>query len=158
MIEQRYLSVLRRICDRLSALKHPWAITGSLGLALQSVAVEIHDVDIQSDKEGAYQIQDLLAGKVIKPVSFVESEGIRSHFSQLWLDGCKIEIMGDIEKISEQGWNGPPHLPNITRGVRLEDLSVPVLDLDYERDAYRLLNRMATVEAIEQALANVGGR
>ena len=153
MIERRYLSTLRRICNRLSALNHPWAITGSLGLALQGVAVEVHDVDIQTDKEGAYQIVGLLTGKVVKPVTFQESEGIRSHFGEIETDGCRIEIMGDIEKKSKLGWEGPPQLSEILRIVRFEELSVPVLDLDYERSAYRLLNRMATVEAIEQALA-----
>ena len=155
MIERRYLSALRRICNRLSGLKHPWAITGSLGLALQGVAVDVHDVDIQTNKEGAYQIVDLLTEKVVKPVSFLESEGIRSHFGQIETEGCIIEIMGDIEKKSELGWEGPPRLSEILRIVRFEELSVPVLDLDYERTAYGQLNRMTTVEAIEQALAKL---
>ena len=155
MIERGYLLALRRVCGRLSDLKHPWAITGSLGLALQGVAVDIHDVDIQTDRGGAYQMERLLAGNVIKPVSFIESETIRSHFGQVELDGCRIEIIGDIEKRSELGWDEPPRLLQIIRTIRFEDLSVPVIDLDYERNAYRSLNRIATVEAIEQVLANL---
>jgi hypothetical protein len=155
VIDQRYLVVLSRICHRLRELGHPWAVTGSLGLALQEVSVEVHDVDIQTDRQGAYEIERLLPGEVVSPVKFVQSERIRSHCGQIEMDGCKIEIMGDVEKRTSDGWGKPPHLPQIIKTIRRGELIVPVLDLSYELDAYRRLNRPAMVEAIEKALANL---
>ena len=34
-----------------------WAVTGSLRLALQGVPIEVHDIVIQTDKDGAYAIE-----------------------------------------------------------------------------------------------------
>ena len=35
---------------RLKTLPHPWVVTGSLGMALQGMDLEIHDIDVQSDR------------------------------------------------------------------------------------------------------------
>lgn len=57
MIRPEYLRVLRKIYDRLKNEKVNWGVTGSLSFALQEVPVEVHDIDIQTDKEGAYEIK-----------------------------------------------------------------------------------------------------
>jgi len=54
MIPQIHLQVLRKLYERLKDSNVNWVVTGSLGFALQGVPVEPHDIDIQTDKEGAY--------------------------------------------------------------------------------------------------------
>ena len=44
MIQATYIDVLKRICRLLSDLDHPWAITGSMGMALQGVDIDVHDI------------------------------------------------------------------------------------------------------------------
>ena len=41
------------VLDRLSSVVYPWALTGSLSHALQGVDLAIHDIDIQTDRDGA---------------------------------------------------------------------------------------------------------
>ena len=53
MIEMQYLKTLRKIHTRLEDNKINWVVTGSLGMALQGMDVEVHDIDIQTDKDGA---------------------------------------------------------------------------------------------------------
>jgi hypothetical protein len=65
MIQATYIDVLKRICRLLSDLDHPWAITGSMGMALQGVDIDVHDIDIQTDSAGAYLIQDRLSDHVV---------------------------------------------------------------------------------------------
>lgn len=57
MINPTYLNVLHKIYKRLNDADVKWAVTGSLGFALQGVPVEPNDIDIQTDKRGAYEIE-----------------------------------------------------------------------------------------------------
>jgi hypothetical protein len=154
MIEQKFLLVLRQICERLSDLDHPWAITGSLGLVIQGVSVEVHDIDIQTNGRGAKAIEDLFAEQIIRPVEYSESPKIRSHFGQMEINGCKVDIMGDIEKKSKDGWLQSPQLRRIIKYGQFENIMVPVLDLSYELNAYRLLNRITTAKAIAEVIGD----
>jgi len=97
MIDPNYTKVLEIIYPRLSQEPIPvWAITGSLGFALQGLEIEVHDVDIQTDCEGAYEIERRLSEYSIRPVIHSETERIRSHFGALEIEGVKVEIMGDL--------------------------------------------------------------
>src|SRR4051812_5071866 len=105
MIDPRYLNALRRICQRLQDERLIWVVTGSLGMALQGVDVEVHDIDLQTDKDGAYEIQSRFGEWVVVPVRDSVSERIRSHFGLLEIDGIKVEIMGEVQKrIDEKTW------------------------------------------------------
>jgi len=57
MLDIAYLKVLRKVNERLNNTSVNWAITGSLDFALQGVPVEPNDIDIQTDKRGAYEIE-----------------------------------------------------------------------------------------------------
>lgn len=59
------------------------AVTGSVGLALQGVPLEPHDVDVQTDEAGAYRIAALFADRVVRPVVFSTKGNIRSLFGAL---------------------------------------------------------------------------
>ncbi|ALM75393.1 nucleotidyltransferase domain-containing protein [Thermococcus barophilus] len=107
-----------------------WVVTGSLGFALQGVPVEPHDIDIQTDKEGAYEIERLFSEFVIKKVTFSSTEKIRSHFGALMIDGIKVEIMGDIQKKVNDEWEPPVDINRYKRFVQIEGMKIPVLDLE----------------------------
>jgi len=64
---------LRKICERLKD-DVIWALTGSLGHALQGVPVEVHDVDIQTDREGAYEIERRFSEFVVRRVRFSSTD------------------------------------------------------------------------------------
>jgi hypothetical protein len=52
-MKPKHLSALRKIYTELEGQPINWVITGSLGCALQGVKVEVHDIDIQTDRESA---------------------------------------------------------------------------------------------------------
>ncbi len=82
-----------------------WVVTGGFGFGLQGVLVEPHDIDIQTDKEGAYEIERLFSEFVVKPVKFRKSERIRSHFGALMIEGVRVEIMGRFKRNSMRSGN-----------------------------------------------------
>lgn len=157
MMNPQYLAVIRLLIERLDGAG-VWALTGSLGMALQGAPVEPHDVDVQTDAAGAYEIERRLAAFVTRPVRFSATEAVRSHFGALRIGGLDVEIIGAIEKCaSDGGWLGPPSLARIIRWVTVDDLQVPVLDLEYELAAYRTLGRLDRVRVVERWLAEQRG-
>jgi hypothetical protein len=127
----------------------PWALTGSLAFWLRGIDVPVKDIDIQTDKNGAYEIERRLRKFVSVPVQFRSSPTIRSHFGKLLVNGVTVEIMGDIEKLTpEVSWLPTPPLHTITERINYDGMSIPVLLADYECRAYKLLGRDEKAELL----------
>ena len=147
MIDPVYLNVLRQIYTRLSNTDVNWVATGSFGFVLQGLPIQPNDIDLQTDKSGAYAIESLFSDVIIRKVEFSATERIRSHFGALQIDGIEIEIMGDIQKRGTDGvWEeiiDPAHYRQI---VEIAGMFVPVLSLEYECQAYLKLGRVEQAE------------
>ena len=142
MIEKQYLEVLRKICELMQGIQFDWAITGSLGMVLQGMDLPVHDIDIQTDEDGAYEIERRLAEFVVKPVLFKGSDRMRSRLGKLAMDGIQVEVMGAIQKRVEDGsWEAPVQVGEHRRWVEHKDLKIPVLSLEYEAEAYQVMGR-----------------
>ena len=158
MIESRFLDALHKIHARLMDCRIPWAVTGSLGMALQGMEIEVHDVDIQTDKPGAYEIERRFFEFVVKPVHFLASERIRSHFGALEMDGIKVEIMGDIQKLlDDQTWEEPVKVEQHRCWVGIEGMQIPVLSMRYEYQAYLKMGRTEKAEKMKKWLQENNG-
>lgn len=145
---------LRILVSRLQGSDVRWAITGSLGFRLQGVPVSVNDIDIQTDRSGAYEIETRLAEFGQRRVRFSVSDRIRSHYGVLDINGVPVEIMGDIEKrLDDQTWDAPPDIEAQRRFVSFQGLTIPVLSLEYECRAYRILGRIEKARMLEEWLA-----
>ncbi len=142
MITKEHLRALKTIITRLKDQPINWVVTGSLGMALQGVPVEVHDIDLQTDKDGAYEIERLLAEYRVVQVRYKESERIRSHLGKLEIDGIQVEIMGAFQKLlDEHTWEDPVKVEEHRQWVEINGMQAPVLSLEYEYQAYRKLGR-----------------
>lgn len=153
LIQPIYLQVLRKIHNGLAGSSAVWVVTGSLGMALQGMPVTVNDIDIQTDRSGAYEIERRFAPFVTRKVTFSEAETIRSHFGSLTIDGIRVEIMGDIQKRLEDGsWEEPVDPAPFRRYVERNGMRIPVLSLEYEYRAYLRLGRREKAEKIRRWL------
>ena len=153
MVDPRYVNTLRKIYSRLVDNKVNWAVTGSFGMALQGMDVVVHDIDIQTDEDGAYEIENRFSEYVIKPVHYSASERIRSHFGALEMDGIKIEIMGDLQKrLDDQTWEEPVKVEEHKCWVEIDGMHIAVLSLEYEYQAYLKLGRIEKAEMLREWL------
>ncbi|MBC7264921.1 MAG: hypothetical protein H5T64_11295 [Chloroflexi bacterium] len=153
MIDPAHLVVLRKIYIRLRNSNVNWALTGSFSLALQGVPVQVHDIDLQTDEAGAYEIERRFAEFVIQKVHLSPAERICSHFGALMMDGIKVEVMGDVRKRREDGtWEEAEDLERLKRVVEVEGMQIPVLSLDYEYQAYLALGRIEKAEMLRKWL------
>lgn len=155
MIDPVYLNVLCQIHARLSNTDVNWGVTGSLGFALQGVPVQPNDIDLQTDKAGAYEIESLFSNAVIRKVQFSATERIKSHFGALQIDGIEVEIMGDIQKRGPDGvWEKIVDPARYRRVVEIDGLLVPVLSLEYEYQAYLKFGRTERAKMLRRWLDN----
>ena len=153
MLNPDYLKALRNINARLNNTSVNWAVTGSVGFALQGVPAEPNDIDIQTDKRGAYEIERHFYEFMTKRVTFSSTERIRSHFGELRINGINVEIMGDIQKRLEDGsWENPVDLEYHKRVVEVEGMKMPVLSLEYEYQAYLKLGRIDKAKMLRKWL------
>ena len=142
MIEKRYLDVLRQILELMEDSSLDWAVTGSLGMVLQGMNLPVHDLDIQTSEDGAYEFERRLAEFIVKPVLFKSSERMRSRLGKLAIDGIQVEVMGAIQKRLPNGsWEPAVQVADHRRWVEIEDMKIPVLDLEYEAASYQLMGR-----------------
>ena len=156
MIERRHLNVLRKIYSQLQGKQLNWAVTGSLGMALQGMELNVHDIDIQTDRPSAYKIEELFASEVIKPVHLRRSERICSHFGVIEIDGVRVEIMGDLQKrLDDQIWEDPVKVELWRRWVEIDGMRIPVLSLEYEYQAYLQLGRTEKAEMLRNWLEKI---
>jgi hypothetical protein len=151
MIDPAFVAVLRQIVTKLPDGEVNWVLTGSLSFALQGLSLEPHDIDIQTDKQGAYEIERRFAWQVSRKVMYSAGERMRSHFGALLIDGIEVEIMGDIQKRLEDGsWESPVDLNSHKRFVHFEGMQVPVLSLEYEAQAYQKMGRLERAEMLRR--------
>lgn len=148
-----HLKVLEKLYVRLKDRDIDWVVTGSLGLWLRGLDTEVNDIDIQTDRLGAYQIERIFSEFTLKPVAFSSAEKIQSHLGALKIDGIKVEIMGDIQKRDAEGrWDSPVDLREYREYVEIEGMQIPVLSLAYEYEAYLRLGRVEKAEMLRKWL------
>ena len=143
-VKPRWRAVLRRIARRLAEAGLPYRVVGGTSAVLHGVPVPVHDLDLETDVEGAYRFQALFAGQVTMPVALREGETYRSHFGRFDFDGVTVEVMGDLHRREAGGWVPSAALTEAT--VDLDGVPVRVSWLEEETLAYvrrRRLDRAA---------------
>jgi len=130
-----------------------WVITGSLGFALHGMNVSVNDIDIQTDKHGAFHIANIFRSNIVTPIELSESKKIRSYLGELNINGVKIEIMGDLQKkLSSGNWECPVSVEEHLEIIEYKGMKLPVLSLEYEEQAYRTLGRIEKANRIREWL------
>jgi hypothetical protein len=151
MLPDSHLSALRKLYIRIGNRKIDWALTGSTSFALQGIPIKVNDIDVQTNKKGAYEIQGLFSEYVTQKVSFSSTDAIKSHFGKLCIDGVEVEIMGDIQKKLENGeWEPPVDVTRYRKFVNIKGMKIPVLSLEYEYQAYVKLGRIEKAEMLRR--------
>lgn len=152
-IPETHLRALTVICERLPLSTCNWALTGSLGHRLQGVDVPVHDIDVQTDTDGAATVARALAEYVVEAPQLWESELMSSVFGRLTIDDILVEVMGGIRKRAAAGdaWGEATDPARHRVIVGYADLAVPVLSLEYEAAAYEALSRHDRASLLRRA-------
>ena len=153
MLPREFETALQTILEQLTGLPEAWALTGSVGMVLQGMPLEVHDIDLQTSPLGAIQIQQRLEGWMVEPVRQVVSSSMRSLLGKAVVQGIEVEIIGGVQKrLEDGGWEEPVNVAEHCRWVEWRGWKVPVLDLEYEAEAYRRMGRLEKAEKIRRWL------
>jgi hypothetical protein len=147
-----FVLTIKQINRLFSPLPLDWAITGSLSFALQGMPLDIHDIDLQTDQAGAYEIEKLLRPFMITPVYERRSDTMRSYFGEFNLNGIKAEVMGAIQKKINGNWEDPVDIRLYRTWISYQDMLLPVLDLHYDYKAYTQMGRLEKAAEIKNFL------
>ncbi|MHA1912446.1 MAG: tetratricopeptide repeat protein [Candidatus Kariarchaeaceae archaeon] len=153
---QPHLNALQIISNKIKGKEIDWLLVGSLNLFLQGLPVEPKDIDISTDKDGAYAFGKILKEYELSAISFSSKEKIRSYFGTYEINGVKIDIMGDLETKDEEG-NWSNEGLSINERVKIiheeGDMSLPLATLDDELFGYQKIERPEKVDLIRAWLA-----
>ena len=150
-IDPKTIAALRILHDALKGEGVIWAVMGSLSHALQGLKIQPNDIDICTDRRGAYAIEHILEEHVTLPVTYSQGDGVRSHLGELNIHGVKVQIIGDMETSTENGaWTPlPPDPPHI---IMVSGAPIPVRTLEQEVETYIRLNRLERVDRLRELI------
>jgi len=152
VIDHQFVKVLRIIVSRLENKGINWVLGGSLNLALQDVDVSPRDIDILTDKSGAFQIGELLKDYEIQKVESTKTEKFSSYLGKFRIRGLEVEVIGEFQAKMSQGEWTEPFKPKHKTTLKLENMKIPASPLEVELQAYQILGRAERVQKIREAL------
>lgn len=138
-MSKKFIGVLKFIIHKLEGKKINWALTGSSALALRGIKIEPRDIDIVTNKQGAYKINQLLKKYEIEPVKFSKTDRLSSHFGKFKIKEVPVEVIGNFsQKLDNGSWTEPTSLKNkkIKEIIKFDNSGIPALSFDYEYKFY----------------------
>ena len=152
-LSEQHAQVLVFLIEKIHPARLPWALTGSAGLRLQGVDISVNDLDLQTDAQTIYILEQKLAEFMKVPVHVWESEHTLSHHGQAEINGLQVEFLGDMRHRSLAGiWEPAVDIASVRLWVNWRELQVPVLSLKHEALAYEKMGRIQKAELIRSAI------
>jgi len=152
-IDEQLEKALKLIIKRLTGKKINWFLGGSTSLALQSVDVIPHDIDILTDKKGALAIQKELTEFTQESVAYKKSDLFKSWFGAFLINDIKVEVMGDLSTRANinDDWGIPVKFESVKYLV-YNSTKIPVQSLKEEYMAYLRMGRLEKANKIKSCL------
>jgi len=152
MIDRQFVNALRIITSELENEEINWVLGGSVNLALQGVDVSPRDIDIVTDKQGAFKIGELLKDYEIKKVGLTRSEKFSSYLGKFRIKGLEVEVIGSLRTKTSKGKWAKSFKPKHKVTLKLKEMKIPASPLEVELKAYEILGRTETLQKIREAL------
>ncbi len=142
MIPDRFRETVLMISEKIPS-NVKWAVDGSTSLALQGMDIVPHDIDILTDHNGAYRIQDVFKDTAMKPVSHSSTDRYESDYRIFSINGLRVEVMGNLKVFRNGKWSSEqnPHSVKIIH-IDLGGTSIPVVSMNHQRDSGYLRERL----------------
>jgi len=133
---------LKTIISKLEKTNINWCLVGSLSLYLQDVKIKPNDIDILTDKEGAYKFSNIFKEFERQKVKFRKSDIFYSHYGKFLINGIEVEVMGDLSIFIDGKWVGDiRNRLNSKKVIKYNELEIPVSPLKEQLDSYEKMNR-----------------
>lgn len=156
MLSPNISQALKIILERTKDHHINWALTGSACHALQGMDKSVHDIDILTDKEGAFEFERLFNDFVLKKVTHVAKDPLKSYHGILKINGIEVEILGEEIGIGPESDQRKQYSRLSTKNfVDFESFRVPLISLEQEYVVYKKMGRDEKAEEIRQYLEEI---
>jgi predicted nucleotidyltransferase len=144
------IKVLKIILRKLRNKKIKWVLVGSTSLALQGVKISPKDIDILTDKEGAFKMNEIFKNYQVKPVKFSQGKFFSSYFGRFKIEGVRVEIMGNLKARIGQKWVLLTKRLYSHTFVKLGKEKIPVPFLEDQLEVYKKVKRKKNIERVKK--------
>jgi len=151
-MKKNIINVLNIINKKLKNKKIKWIIGGSTSLSLQGIKLKkISDIDIATDKKGAFKINEIFKEYEIKPVKFSKNRIISSYRGKLKIKNIEVDVMGELsEKIGNRWVNISRQRLKSPKFIKIRNNRIPVTPLEQHLVPYKILRRKKDNEKIKK--------
>jgi hypothetical protein len=125
-------------------------LAGSLSLALQGVNVEAHDIDLLTDRQGAFRINAMLKKYEKQKVDYSETEKVSSFLGVFEIQGVKVEVMGDYRERQGTKWVSLSKRLAKPKIIEVDGMRIPVSPLEDQLASYRRSARPKDAEKVRK--------
>lgn len=144
------LRCLRFVYKRVGDITCRWAVTGGASLLIHGVQSVAHDIDILCSEECAELFYISLQEFALTYLEYSEIGNVRSLFCRYIVSGVRLEVMANVSnRLADRCWHENRLWQDFVEYVRIGDLRIPVLSLEYEQDIAGLLGQATKVSLIE---------
>jgi hypothetical protein len=151
------LLALKLVCKEMETSNVRWVLAGSLSLALQGVKVEPNDIDLLTDRRGAFRINAILKKYEKKEVTYSETEKVSSFLGIFEIQGVKVEVMGAYRERQGARWVSLSKRLENPRIIGIDGVRIPVSPIEDQLASYRRSKRPKDVEKVEEILQSARG-
>jgi hypothetical protein len=154
-LPEAHSRALAWLLENIPPDKFLWVLTGSGGLRLNGVDIPVHDLDIQTDLETIYRIEQRLAAYMTVPVHSWESPGMHSLDGKAEIEGIQVELLANItHKLPDGSWGAYTDFSRIV-WVEMRGLRIPTFPLENELEAYIAMGRTEKAALIRKTLSSL---
>lgn len=142
-MEGKVIEVVKVIHEKMKKEKIDWVLGGSTSLFLQGIAVEeIADIDIMTDREGAYRMNEIFKDFEMSPVKYSETERVKSYRGQLKIKDMVVDITGDFcLRIGGRWVDSFRKRLEAGKFIEMGDMRIQVTPLECHLESYEVLGR-----------------
>jgi len=102
-----------------------------------------NDVDILTNKDGAYEIRETFKDFIVKPVSHSSNSRYESHYGVLSRGGVRVEIIGDLKVFRSGQWSSLQNPETVkVKKVRFLGMEMPVVSVESQVESGYFLERI----------------
>jgi hypothetical protein len=143
MLKPEIFKVLKIINQKLKGKKIKWVLVGSTSLALQGVKIRPKDIDILTDKKGAFKINKLLKEYEVEPVKLkwwkLKNQKILEYFGKFKIEGMNVEILANRKLGKKQKFLKRKFV--FRKFIKFNRMKLPVAPIEEEVKVYSQLGR-----------------
>lgn len=151
-LPEAHTRALNALLELIPPSQTRWALTGSASLRLQGVDLDVHDLDIQTDKQTIYEIERVLGDCIKAPVHLWESPGMRSLDGKAEIEGIQVELLANIaHKLPDGSWSSYTDFSRLI-WVEWHGWQVAVFPLEDEAQAYEAMGRTQKAALIRETI------